>query len=267
MKLSDFTIESIREFISGDNGFKPYLSGSLMLKIFNQIGYKDVYDYKNGGMPDKLSRNQYVVEKLKEINGTKGLVKLIEIIFDPRHFVKTPDKDIKIAADKFNSLIIQDGYRLNEFEGKYKVIGTDLPDDIEVEVHFEEIQSQIIEQIKTAKYSIWIAVAWFTDKDIMTELYNRSKDGLNIRLVILDDDINRQYGFKYENVFETKRVKPQGVYQNIMHHKFCIIDLRTIIHGSYNWTNKARWNKETITIENSRELAEKFASEFIELIK
>ena len=58
---------------------------------------------------------------------------------------------------------------------------------------------------------------------------------------------------------------PNGKYQNIMHHKFCVIDLKTVIHGSYNWTNKARWNKETISIDISRELAEKFASEFINL--
>jgi len=50
-----------------------------------------------------------------------------------------------------------------------------------------------------------------------------------------------------------------------MHHKFCIIDLKTVIHGSYNWTNKARWHNETISIDVSRELAEKFASEFLKM--
>jgi phosphatidylserine/phosphatidylglycerophosphate/cardiolipin synthase-like enzyme len=62
-------------------------------------------------------------------------------------------------------------------------------------------------------------------------------------------------------------IKPDGRIQNIMHHKFCIIDLKTIVHGSYNWTTKAKWNRETISIENSRELAEKYATEFQQLIK
>ena len=52
-----------------------------------------------------------------------------------------------------------------------------------------------------------------------------------------------------------------------MHNKFCIIDLQTVIHGSYNWTNNAKYNDETIAIENSRELAEKFAKQFIKLKK
>lgn len=267
MKLSDLTIESIKEFFSGDNGFSPGLSGPNILKLFNKVGFKDVYKYHGGGMPNSLSRNTYVLEKLYEINGTKKIINLLEIVFDPRHFAKDSSKDLNVAVEKINSLIGQDGYRLEEIEGRFKVIGSDLPEDIEVEIHFEEIQGQIIEQIRNAKFSIWVAVAWFTDKVLMRELFNKKKEGLNVRLIVLDDEINQKYGFKYEKYFETMRAQPTGAFENIMHHKFCIIDLKTIIHGSYNWTNKARWNKETISIDTSRELAEKFASEFINIIK
>jgi len=267
MKLSDLTIESIKEFISGDNGLTPGLSGPLILKLFNQIGFKDVYKWGDGGMPRSLSRNAYVVEKLTEINGRKELIQLLEIVFDPRHFAKDTTKDIEVAVEKINPLLQQDGYRLENVDGRYKVIGADLPDDIEVEVHFEEIQQQIIEQIRLAKFTIWVAVAWFTDKVLMRELYNQKQKGVNIRLVVLDDEINTKNGFEYEKYFETKRVPKTGIYKNIMHHKFCIIDLKTIVHGSYNWTTKAKWNRETISIENSRELSEKYAKEFISLIK
>ncbi|WP_336686508.1 phospholipase D-like domain-containing protein [Chryseobacterium bernardetii] len=267
MKLSDLTIESIKEFISGDNGLTPGLSGPLILKLFNQVGFKDVYKWEEGGMPRKLSRNAYIIEKLTEINGQKELIQLLEIVFDPRHFAKDVNKDIATAVEKINVLLQQDGYRLEDIDGKYKIIGAELPDDIEVEVHFEEIQRQIIEQIRLAKFTIWVAVAWFTDKDLMRELYEQKQKGINVRLVILDDEINAKSGFQYEKYFETKRVHKTGIYQNIMHHKFCIIDLKTIVHGSYNWTTKAKWNRETISIENSRELAEKYATEFKQLIK
>lgn len=70
MKLSDLTIESIKEFVSGDKGLTPGLSGPNILKLFNQVGFKDVYKYQGGGMPNYLSRNAYVLEKLYEINGT-----------------------------------------------------------------------------------------------------------------------------------------------------------------------------------------------------
>jgi len=267
MKLSALTIESIKEFISGDNGLTPGLSGPLILKLFDQVGFKDVYKWGDGGMPRNLSRNAYIVEKLTEINGRKELIQLLEIVFDPRHFAKDTKKNIAIAVETINPLLQQDGYRLEEVDGKYKIIGTDLPDNIEVEVHFEEIQKQIIEQIRLAKFTIWVAVAWFTDKDLMRELYNQKRKAINVRLVVLDDEINTKNGFEYEKFFETKRLSKIGIYQNIMHHKFCVIDLKTIVHGSYNWTTKAQWNRETISIENSREIAEKYATEFQQLIK
>jgi phosphatidylserine/phosphatidylglycerophosphate/cardiolipin synthase-like enzyme len=267
MKLSDLTIDSIKEFISGDNGLTPGLTGPNILKLFNKVGYKDVYKWGDGRMPNNLSRNAYVLEKLTEINGTKEIIKLLEIVFDPRHFANNLKKDITTAVNAINPLLQQDGYRLEEIDGRYRIIGADLPDDIEVEVHFEDIQNQIVEQIKLAKFSIWVAVAWFTDKTLMRELYNKKQSGINVRLVVLDDEINRQNGFEFEKYFETRRVPKTGIYQNIMHHKFCIVDLRTIIHGSYNWTTKAKWNRETISIENSRELAEKYATEFVQLIK
>ena len=50
-----------------------------------------------------------------------------------------------------------------------------------------------------------------------------------------------------------------------MHHKFCIIDLKTTIHGTYNWTKAAQYNKETISIDRNRKTAEKFADEFMRL--
>lgn len=268
MKLSGLTIESLKEYISGDNKLTPGLTGPSILKIFNLVGYRDVYTYgSGGGMPNNMSRNAYVVEKLFEINGKKEMVQLLEIIFDPRHFSKNPLLDIKVAVESINAILQLDGYRLEESGGKYKVIGADLPDNIEVEVHFEDIQNQIIEQIRSARFCIWIAVAWFTDRVLMREIYNKKQEGINIRIVILDDEINSQYGVKLEGYFETKRVPKTGPYENIMHHKFCIIDLKTVVHGSYNWTTKAKWNRETVSIENSRELAEKYATEFVTLIK
>ena len=33
-----------------------------------------------------------------------------------------------------------------------------------------------------------------------------------------------------------------------MHEKFCIIDDRVVITGSYNWTNKAEHNDESISV-------------------
>jgi phosphatidylserine/phosphatidylglycerophosphate/cardiolipin synthase-like enzyme len=57
------------------------------------------------------------------------------------------------------------------------------------------------------------------------------------------------------------------MYENIMHHKFCVIDINTVISGSYNWTNKAQFNDESIDIKYSRESTEPYAKKFIDLKK
>lgn len=137
-----------------------------------------------------------------------------------------------------------------------------------IDAHFEEIQQTIIKQIELARFTIWIAVAWFTDREIFKKLVVKKNQGVNVQLIIVDDEINGNSGLKYEVEFETDKVAKVGKHENIMHNKFCVIDLNKVIHGSYNWTNKARFNRESITvIENNRKTVEEFAEQFIQLKK
>jgi phosphatidylserine/phosphatidylglycerophosphate/cardiolipin synthase-like enzyme len=136
------------------------------------------------------------------------------------------------------------------------------------EVFFEELQAQIIEVLKEAKYTIWVAVAWFTDPVLFDLLKKKKAEGINVQVIMDDDDINRQSGLDFEEHFETYRIPSFGKYlTNIVHHKFCVIDLETVVHGSYNWSKKAQYNKETLSVEHSRDIAERFADEFIRLKK
>lgn len=42
MQLSSKTLEKLREIINGD-GTSDYRSGSMLVKFFNELGFKDVY--------------------------------------------------------------------------------------------------------------------------------------------------------------------------------------------------------------------------------
>lgn len=264
MNLTKYTISTIVPFFSGDGGLTPYLTGRKIVELFNTVGCRDIYQ---DGMPEGLSRSAYIQQRLNELNNSSKLVTLVHKLFDTRHFDQDTLNQIDLAVIKFNECIANDGYRLESIDGVYKIIGADPPEEVEVEIHFEDIERQILEQLNNAKFSIWVAVAWFTNKKLATALLNKRKEGLSVRLLVLDDEINIKHGFQYEEICETKRVKKEGFYENIMHHKFCVIDLKTVIHGSYNWTKKANWNKETVTIDTGREIAEKFASQFISLFK
>lgn len=52
-----------------------------------------------------------------------------------------------------------------------------------------------------------------------------------------------------------------------MHDKFCIIDLCTVVHRTFNWTKAANYGKETNSIDRNRITTESFADEFMKLKK
>ena len=137
-------------------------------------------------------------------------------------------------------------------------------DDIpELEVLFEEQKNKIIKEITDAKFLIWIAVAWFTLDEIYNLLIQKRKDGLNIRILIIDDEINKSKYEQYKSSLNILCYPKFGAYNNnLMHHKFCIIDLEKVIHGSFNWSKKAEYNRETVEVVKSRKSAEEFAEQF-----
>ena len=147
----------------------------------------------------------------------------------------------------------------------YKISGALIQDPIKIEAYFEENRGIIIDEIRKAKFLIWVAVAWLTDLDLLRELHAKKIAGVNIQIVAMDDDINAKLKSKVLQHFEAYYKLPQGTYKNLMHHKFCIIDLKTVVHGSYNWTVKAQYNKETVTVNHSHEFAAGFAETFIKL--
>lgn len=58
---------------------------------------------------------------------------------------------------------------------KPKPIDLEVEENIEHDVVFNEIKDTIIQGIRNAKYTIWVAVAWFTDNEIFEELMLRKR--------------------------------------------------------------------------------------------
>lgn len=132
-------------------------------------------------------------------------------------------------------------------------------------VHFEEIRSQILSELEKAEFTVWIAVAWFTDPVLFNHLLCKKAEGLNIQIIINDDNTNKLSGLDYKQ-FETYMLPLSGPRSiNKMHHKFCVVDFKTVIHGSYNWTKAAMYNNETIEIAHGYNKAQQFSQEFMKL--
>ena len=135
------------------------------------------------------------------------------------------------------------------------------------QAYFEKIHKQIEYNLLAANQSIRIAVAWFTDAKLFDILCTKAKEGLSIELLIARHDINFDSNIKYKELIENGGnlywIGDNGLYAPLMHNKFCIIDNKVLLFGSYNWTHRAKSNHESITvIEEDANLILDFNQEF-----
>ncbi|EKT4544243.1 hypothetical protein OC66_06500 [Flavobacterium psychrophilum] len=64
---------------------------------------------------------------------------------------------------------------------------------------FENIAKRIIEEIQTAKKSIFIAVAWFTNRSIYEQIILKAKQSCKVQIIISNDEINENSSVDFEN--------------------------------------------------------------------
>jgi hypothetical protein len=134
--------------------------------------------------------------------------------------------------------------------------------------HFTNIKNEIIGQLKKADQDIKVAIAWLTDEDIIRTLTQRAESGISVQIVMSESKEN------FRNISKWREYLKLGGKLNIatpkfLHHKFCIIDSKIIINGSYNWTYFAQSNEENIlvisiydTIEADNKLLKAFDAKF-----
>lgn len=131
------------------------------------------------------------------------------------------------------------------------------------EVIFENIEQRILQEIKEAHYAIFVSVAWFTNKKLFDALLEKAKANCYVSIIIQLDEINSQSGINYSQI-QIGRSECFMISKDaeLLHDKFCVIDFRKVITGSYNWTYKASYNSENILILNDPSVATQYISRF-----
>ncbi|NFO12108.1 DUF1669 domain-containing protein [Clostridium botulinum] len=158
-----------------------------------------------------------------------------------------------------------------ELKEKIIVFPKRTSEEISIRFFDENIEEVIIKNIHEAKKEIFIAVAWFTSKTIMDELNNLKRRGINIKVIINNNESNKNFNtYKLMNVCsELKKVimpkRKNTSYSNFMHNKYCIIDNEKVIDGSYNWSNNAKYNLEHIIVIESIVVAKMYKENFDKL--
>lgn len=126
-----------------------------------------------------------------------------------------------------------------------------------------EIKQRIISEIQNANQSIFLAMAWFTDRDIANAIIAAKNRNITVDIILSSNAQNEtvKQMFKDSNVsihaFET------GDERGMMHHKFCLIDNRISINGSYNYSyNASNNNVENIQVSDDPNTYRQLLAEF-----
>lgn len=151
MKISDYSVQKIGEFIAGDPEGWPYRRGVDLVDFFNKQGFRDVY---GEGFP---TRRVFAQEKVAALNGKPKLKDVFREMLDPRLWIEINGHTVEACATQINEILRYDGYEMVRDGNFYKV--RELAGAvIEVEHRFEESEelSELVieEQIQKCKEKI-----------------------------------------------------------------------------------------------------------------
>ena len=141
---------------------------------------------------------------------------------------------------------------------------------ISIQFYDDEIEDEIIRNLQEAKNEICIAMAWFTSKNIMKVLNELKNRGVDIKIIIDNNRINgRNNNLRLWNSCNILKMvdvnRPGSKYNNYMHNKYCIIDDITVIDGSYNWSENAKYNLEHIIVIKDENTVKKYKQGFYKI--
>lgn len=125
-----------------------------------------------------------------------------------------------------------------------------------VQSHFDrKIQDQIREVLNAAKYSIRVAMYNFNDDSLFRTICHKAEQGVEVEILLDSKAEQNKYILEYLSPRLAKAGGSIFLYDNassnfsIMHNKFCLVDDRFFLTGSYNWTNNAaKYSNENIVV-------------------
>lgn len=137
------------------------------------------------------------------------------------------------------------------------------------EVHFSGILRYLQNELTLASKSIKVAVSWFTNYALFKQIKEIALKGISVQLIINNDSVNNGgYCLNFNELIEAGVRISLVEYPHLIHHKFCIIDDRTVINGSYNWTRFSENNYENVMIfRNNDAICDAFDEEFENMLR
>ena len=127
------------------------------------------------------------------------------------------------------------------------------------EVFFESQWAILEKHLNNATSSITAVMAYLTHEPIFNILVRKAKEGVKVRLLIRDDEINTMTGIDYQ-VLNT--LNGEFSYHKKVNHRFCVIDTRFVLSGSFCWNYDSIYNIDDVILCDDHTIAAKYITQY-----
>lgn len=218
-----------------------------------------------GDRREGLMHNKFVILDRQDVwTGSMNLT-IGSAYYDNNNLVHIHSKEV---AERY----------LTEFDEMYlrdmfgEDIGTDTPypqllvGNIQLDVYFspdDRVAGHIVDLVNNAEESIFFMAYSFTADEIGAALIERSKNRVIVIGVMDDGQINSNTGTEFDLFLHSGITVYKDGNSGLMHNKVIIIDRKTVVTGSYNFSRNAEIrNDENVIVIHNRIIAEKYLQEF-----
>lgn len=134
---------------------------------------------------------------------------------------------------------------------------------IVINCYFENLENIVISNLARAETSLKIAVAWINFNIYGPVLNSLIDKGVRVKILLHDDFANHRYDYIISEMNKKGAKIRFADFRGIMHHKFCIIDKKLCLFGSFNWTQSANIrNIEDLNICDETHVIYSYKTEF-----
>lgn len=126
-----------------------------------------------------------------------------------------------------------------------------------------EIKQRILSEIGGSNLCVFVAMAYFTDRDIASKLIEVKERGVSVDVILSSNAQNETVKLMLRGAGISVHAFETGDNRGIMHHKFCLVDNRISINGSYNFSyNASNNNVENIHVSDNYDTYSQLLAEF-----
>ena len=242
----------------------------VVMESDNMDGF-DAQALKDAGIPvlgdrrEGLMHNKFLVVDRTDV--WTGSMNMTDdgAYSDRNNLIKIRSREL--ASDyeaEFNEMFVDD--RFGHESGTATPYPRVTVDGTVIEVYFspdDHVGSRLAELLTGAQSSIEFLAYSFTSDPLGEAIRGRADAGVRVRGVMDADQVRTNQGTEYDRFrIRGLEVRLDGE-EGLMHHKVLIIDRKTIVLGSYNFTASAeKSNDENVLVIHSAEIAGKFTEEF-----